>query len=33
MTVLDMHPEITRDHNDNNDYADDVENIHGLAPI
>jgi len=28
-----MHSEIARDHNHNNDYADDVKNIHGLAPI
>jgi hypothetical protein len=31
--LLDMHSEIARDHNHNDDYADDVENIHGLAPI
>jgi hypothetical protein len=30
---LDMHAEKTCDHNDNNDYADDVENIHDLGPI
>jgi hypothetical protein len=28
-----MHAEKTSDHNDNNDYADDVENIHDLVPI
>jgi hypothetical protein len=32
-TALDMHAEKTCDHNDNNDYADDVENIHDLGPI
>jgi len=32
-TILDMHPEKACDHNDNDDYADDVENIHCLAPI
>ena len=28
-----MQPEKARDHHDNDDYADDVENIHCLAPI
>jgi hypothetical protein len=32
-TVLDMHSKIARNHDDNDDYADDVENIHSLAPV
>jgi hypothetical protein len=32
-TALDMHTEKTCDHNDNNDYADDIKNIHCLATI
>ena len=31
--VLDMYSEKAGDHDDNHDYADDVENIHCLAPI
>jgi hypothetical protein len=28
-----MHPKITRHHNDHDDYADDVKDIHCFAPI
>jgi hypothetical protein len=28
-----MHPEKTCDHNDHDHHADDVKNIHCLAPI
>jgi hypothetical protein len=31
--ALDMHSEKAGDHHDNDDYADDVKNIHCLAPI
>ena len=31
--VLDVHAEKAGHHNDNHDHADDVENIHCLAPI